>query len=136
MNNPEVSLSAFNSKLIDYYKKIAQVKVLPVTGDPDLMLGNQIATHLFRMIQEGVTNALKHASPSLVTVQLEAENGLLEASVCDSGAGMDTSNESMGSGLRNLRERVKELNGTLEIRSEKGKGTRLKIKFPLIRSIA
>nr|MCU0386329.1 sensor histidine kinase [Flavihumibacter sp.] len=136
MNNPEVQLSAFNSKLIDYYKKIAQVKVLPVAGNPELVLGNQIATHLFRIIQEGVTNALKHASSSLVIVHLEAENGLLKASISDSGTGMDTSNENMGSGLRNLRDRVKELNGTLEIQSEKGNGTRLTIQFPMIRSFA
>jgi signal transduction histidine kinase len=136
MNNPEIQLAAFNSKLIDFYKKIASVKVLPLSGDTDMVLGNELATHLFRIIQEAVTNALKHAGASLVTVQLEAENGLLKASISDSGAGMDTSSESMGSGLRNLRERVKELEGKLEIRSEKGNGTRLSIELPLIRSIA
>jgi len=136
MNNPEVQLSAFNSKLIDYYKKITQVKVLPVAGNPELVLGNQIATHLFRIIQEGVTNALKHANASLVTVQLEAVNSLLKAWISDSGVGMDTSKESIGSGLRNLQERVKELNGTIEIKSEKGNGTRLTIELPLIRRFA
>lgn len=136
MNNPDITLDAFNSKLIDFYKKLVQVNVQPLSGDGNLVLGTKIGTQLFRMIQEAVTNALKHANANLVTIQLQAENATIQATISDTGTGMDKSAEQQGSGIRNLRERVKELNGILDIQSENGKGTTLHIELPLLRNFA
>lgn len=136
MNNPAISLSAFNAKLIDFYKKIAPVRILQPAGHPNLVLGTRVATQLFRIIQESVTNALKHANPTEVQVHLQVKDHFLCAEVKDNGNGMDESQSTSGAGLNNLRERVKELGGNLSIESHPDTGTLLRFSIPLLRNNA
>ena len=53
------------------------------------ILDNQTATHLYRMSQEALANALKHGKPRHIAVRLKAEGGLVTLEIADDGQGLD-----------------------------------------------
>lgn len=92
---------------------------------------------LFRIIQEGLNNISRHARAGLAQVHLELDSARgVAVSVCDDGCGFDptrlrlTSYQSGQFGLRQMRERILALGGTLDIRSVLGQGTELSITLP------
>ncbi|SDC37919.1 two-component system, NarL family, sensor histidine kinase DegS [Pelagirhabdus alkalitolerans] len=87
---------------------------------------------LFRLIQESVQNAMKHAKPSLVQVKIEIKSNQVTVVICDNGIGFDLEQKKDKSfGLIGMRERVEMLDGELKIDSKLGKGTTIYIKIPL-----
>lgn len=104
-------------------------------------LPSHLETALFRFVQEGVTNAVKHAEASDVSVVLALEDGHVVARVEDNGRGFDVSKlarpqATEGFGLTGIRERVALLGGTVESRSEPREGTRLVARIPLPGEVA
>lgn len=91
------------------------------------------ASQLFRVAQEGLTNALKHAQPGKVDIVLKFDPDVLELSIIDDGIGfLATAPEIEGHfGLRGLRERARALRGVLELDTSPGQGTRLRLKVPM-----
>jgi signal transduction histidine kinase len=77
---------------------------------------------------EALTNALKHASPSRVVVETARDDGRLRLVVADDGVG--GADESAGSGLGGMRDRVAAQGGTLAIDSPPGAGTRIAVELP------
>ncbi|MFB1098018.1 sensor histidine kinase [Terribacillus sp. JSM ZJ617] len=87
---------------------------------------------LFRLTQEAVQNAVKHAEPSTIKVRLEVMQDLVVISIIDDGKGFDVTVKKENSfGIIGMRERVEMLNGSIAFHSEIGKGTRVLIKVPL-----
>ncbi len=91
--------------------------------------------HLLRITKECVQNALRHASPHKIHVQLRYGSKSVGLQIQDDGCGFDSSSadsagHAAGFGLRGLKERVDEIQGTLQIQSGKGQGTRIQIDFP------
>ncbi|MFP7255446.1 histidine kinase [Terribacillus goriensis] len=87
---------------------------------------------LFRLTQEAVQNAVKHAEPSTIKVRLEVMQDLVVISIIDDGKGFDVAVKKENSfGIIGMRERVEMLNGSIAFHSEIGKGTRVLIKVPL-----
>ncbi|PAE09047.1 histidine kinase [Terribacillus saccharophilus] len=87
---------------------------------------------LFRLTQEAVQNAVKHAEPSTIKVRLEVMQELVVISIIDDGKGFDVTVKKENSfGIIGMRERVEMLDGTIAFHSEIGKGTRVLIKVPL-----
>ncbi len=93
-------------------------------------LSDELSTQVYRIIQESVTNMLKHAKASQVTLLINTENQILNLAICDNGVGFDAGVDHEGNGLKNIRERIARCNGYVEIKSGK-KGTRIKIKVPI-----
>lgn len=85
---------------------------------------------LIRVIQECLNNAIKHAQPKLIRVDLKFIAEHLEVLITDNGVGFDTTKESNGSGMHNLKSRMKTIGGTIEIDSTLGKGTQIKLLLP------
>lgn len=91
---------------------------------------------LFRIIQESLNNASQHANASSAHISLVVhDNGGVAATVRDNGKGFDTSqidptDQAGHFGLRQMRERILSLGGTLDIRSQLGQGTELTITLP------
>jgi signal transduction histidine kinase len=87
--------------------------------------GQEASISIYRMVQELVTNALKHSNASQVIVQLIKDGGKLNITVEDNGQGFDTNllKHSKGMGWVNLANRVAYLKGSVEVHSETGKGT-------------
>lgn len=86
-----------------------------------------IVLTLLRMIQELITNAVKHADATQIIVQAGLEDGFLLIEVEDDGKGFDTKQVKRNMGLNNLESRVKSLGGRLEIDSRIGEGTNFMI---------
>ena len=104
---------------------------------PDLRLPHELATALFRAIQEVLTNVAKHADADHVLVQISLENGIVEVEIEDDGKGFDpasvrpSAGDLRGLGLLGIRERVELFDGTVEFDSSPGNGTRVYIRVPL-----
>ena len=96
-------------------------------------LDSSVEIIAYRIVQELLTNVLKHAVATEVLVQLIKEENRLNILVEDNGKGFDTSmlENSKGAGWTNIRSRVDYLKGRLDINSEINKGTSVSIEFNL-----
>lgn len=92
-----------------------------------------VEDHLFRILQESVSNTLRHSKATSLEVLLIHRDDLIILRIADDGIGFDVNEETVGSyGLSNMEERAKEIGGHLKIVSVKNKGTRLEVKVPLV----
>ncbi len=94
-------------------------------------LDNTLKTELFKIIQELITNTLKHANAKEITIQLTKLEDSLKLLYEDDGIGFDTHNIQEGIGLKNIKERLKTIDGTLHIDSHKNRGTIIDIDVDL-----
>ena len=100
----------------------------------DVKLTSSIEDHLFRIVQELLSNTLRHAKANELEVYLHKINNNLLLRVIDDGAGFNMNESKTGSyGLNNIRERVAGIGGTVKIISFKGQGTSIEIKVPLMK---
>ena len=91
------------------------------------------STVLFRVVQECLTNAARHAGAGHVGIELRRRGGWLRLAVRDDGRGFDREKIRLhsGFGLMGMRERVLALGGTVRIESAPGEGTAVLIRIPL-----
>jgi two-component system NarL family sensor kinase len=82
---------------------------------------------LYRIAQEALNNALKHADATTVTICLNSDGKLLELVITDDGHGFDPENVRLGIGLESMKERTEKLGGVFNIISSSGKGTSIKV---------
>lgn len=98
------------------------------------LLSADAITAAFRIVQEGITNALRHAEASTIAVRLYNAGDQFCIDISDDGRGFDRNNADTehegGFGLIFMQERVRELNGTLRIDTSPGNGTRISACFP------
>lgn len=100
---------------------------------PRLVVEARIATTLFRILQEALTNVLRHAGANRVSVQLRAARGCVTLEVEDDGRGISEKaiKESMSLGLIGMRERVAEHGGVFGIVGSEESGTRITVDLPM-----
>ena len=91
-------------------------------GRADTRHAPELESTLYRLVQEALTNVVKHAGASRVTVALIEDDGTVELSVTDDGAGFQTDAASEGFGLIGMRERVALLGGELDFDSQLRRG--------------
>ncbi|MGP1909613.1 sensor histidine kinase [Metabacillus sp. JX24] len=100
----------------------------------DVQLDKGIEDHLFRILQESVSNTLRHSKAETLEVLFIERDDLVLLRVIDDGIGFKVDAAKTGSyGLQNMHERAAQLGGTLKIVSFPGKGTKLEVKIPLVR---
>lgn len=88
-----------------------------------LIQDNVVATHLFRIAQEAITNAIRHGKPKRIEIGLTETSGLIKLWIRDNGAGMPVRRqEKSGLGLRIMRYRAGMIGGSLAIQKEAGGG--------------
>ena len=97
-----------------------------------IAIDSEIATAVFRIFQETLTNVARHANASEVKVQLAEEDGDLTLHVHDNGRGIgeDELVSANSLGILGMRERALLLGGTLTITGELGKGTTVRLRIP------
>jgi PAS domain S-box-containing protein len=86
---------------------------------------------IYRIIQEQLNNILKYANASEIKIELKKETEYLTVSIKDNGKGFDTSIESKGIGLKNIKHRAELFNGIVQIKSSPGNGCKMKIIFKI-----
>jgi two-component system sensor histidine kinase UhpB len=116
--------------------KESNVRVEVGSSNEMMRLPPHIETQLFRILQEAVSNILRHANASKVTINLRPEDGNMALEVKDNGCGFDvkkTAGEAVTRkqlGLLGIQERVSLVNGTLKVESVPGQGTTLRVYVP------
>jgi two-component system sensor histidine kinase UhpB len=96
-------------------------------------LGPSVALTVYRVVQEGLINALRHAQPASVAVRVQAEGGRLSVVVEDDGTGLPADWSRPGHfGLRGLRERVLNLGGVFAVGNRAPSGVRMAAEIPLV----
>ena len=112
-----------------------QIQVLkPINNKLLLNADKQII--LFRIVQESLQNAIKHAGASTINIDIKNINNTLLLSIKDNGNGFsETAIKNNGMGLANMKHRAQILGGTFNIESQKEKGTCIKIELPITENI-
>ncbi|MFZ4876666.1 PAS domain-containing sensor histidine kinase [Janthinobacterium sp. Mn2066] len=100
---------------------------------PDLGLDQRQTSAIFRVLQESLSNIVRHAQASEVDVVLAQEVGHIALRISDNGVGMLPGDDGKrcAFGLKSIRERVQAMGGELQIDSQPGQGTTLAIRVPL-----
>ncbi|MGB3849631.1 MAG: ATP-binding protein [Tunicatimonas sp.] len=94
---------------------------------PDDDLQESTRLTIYRIIQELINNAVKHAQASEILVQYMRAEGTIHITVEDDGVGFEPSDQSAGMGLTNIKNRVAYLNGTMELHTSSAEGTTVTI---------
>ncbi|MCP1675533.1 PAS domain S-box-containing protein [Natronocella acetinitrilica] len=128
----DFGLAAAAEWLVKEYEESAGVQVDLHLGQEEFALGDVVATAVFRILQEALTNIARHAQADRVAVRLVLEGEMLCLEVRDDGRGFDPEQAGLleSYGLLGMRERVKLLDGVIEINSEPGLGTRITVRVP------
>ncbi|GIN89278.1 signal transduction histidine-protein kinase/phosphatase DegS [Siminovitchia terrae] len=115
---------------VEEYHKTTNIEFVYFGKDTRLPQKYEVA--LFRLIQEAVHNALKHAQSRTIQVKVEIQSEHVYVIVKDDGIGFDVNVKKSGSyGMMGMRERVEILDGLLSIHSKQGAGTVISIKIPV-----
>jgi len=93
-------------------------------------LPEEHTTCIYRLVQEAVNNAARHASARTVQVELRRQDERVYVSVRDDGAGFDT-RIVRGLGLLGMEERVRRLGGRIAVDSQPGRGTAISVELPV-----
>jgi PAS domain S-box-containing protein len=104
--------------------------------DADWVQDDGLATALFRIVQEALTNVVRHAQATKVQVTLGYYEQALLLSIQDNGCGFDPGVSSGGIGLVSMRERCAAIGAGFVVRSSKGAGTVLEVRVPVEEDIA
>jgi signal transduction histidine kinase len=135
----DLGLEAALKFLAESVSRRSGVTVL-VEGSTGGRLPSAVETALYRTVQEALNNVVRHAAAPHAVVRLDRSNGEIRCSIRDDGIGFPTGaragEPARGLGLIGIRERVAHLGGTVEIRSEPGKGTEVFVPIPLETSYA
>jgi signal transduction histidine kinase len=107
--------------------------LLAPRSDFDDGLDDRSATALFRILQESLTNVLRHAQAGRVEVELDRDASQFQMRIADDGVGMsrERTRTPKTFGLQGMRERLRMLDGSLQISSVPNRGTELRITIPV-----
>ena len=122
---------------VNRYAKRLDIEVEFEAIDFEERLAAEVETALYRVVQEALTNAARHAQANRVRIRLEREESTVAGFIEDDGQGFDVEEvagretSERGAGLLGIRERVASLGGRFRIQSRPGQGTRLSLEIPI-----
>jgi signal transduction histidine kinase len=126
---PQPGLAAITA-LVEQVRDAGLPVALRVDGTP-VELDPGVALTVYRIVQEGLTNALKHAGSATAQVRLAFDATALTVEVVDTGRGPQPGGERIGHGLVGMRERVALYGGTLHTGPRPGGGYRMQARMPM-----
>lgn len=120
------------SNEIELIRRISSLEVnFKVCGEP-VFMESQRELIIFRVIQEGLNNVLKHSQGQNIALTLNYLGPDLEVTLLDDGIGFRKNNDSKnGSGLMNIKSRIESLSGSFQFCNNEEKGARLSFKIPI-----
>lgn len=129
----EQPLAAALSGLVREFKAVSRMEVNFQCEGSEPAMAVAVRVALYRVCQEGLANACKHSGAHEVELRLAFQEAGLVARLEDDGCGFEP-DQGRGHGLGNMRSRVQEVGGSLELESRPGEGTRLTVMLPYERS--
>lgn len=95
------------------------------------VISNKDKIHVYRIVQETLHNIYKHANARHVLIGFKLKKTVICLKIIDDGVGFDVNKAKPGIGLKNINSRVKDIKGTIHIKSKKEKGTTVIIELPI-----
>lgn len=127
----DFGVGAALDNLVKMTSKASGIKMSYIYSMKDVRLPNSINIGLYRIAQEAINNSLKHSGASEIKMSLTEFDDRISFYFKDDGHGFDVSKSYPGSGLLNIKERCRILNGSIHIESGK-EGTELEIDIPKV----
>ena len=134
--------AALEHYLGHWQQRLPQIRfAIELDGDLD-NLGEQMSLAIYRLTQEGLTNAARHAHAAQVQIQVSCRNPAPGATsevvfrMADDGCGADLAARRSGLGLIGMRERVEMLGGDLQLRSESARGFEIVARIPVTHPVS
>ena len=122
---------------VETHLTAAGVKAHFETAGPERRMPTNLETAIFRIIQEAVTNIVRHAGAESASISIDFEETSIAVHIEDDGKGFDldeamrTTREGRGLGLLSMKERAALLGGGLNIKSRPGQGTQIDLEIPV-----
>jgi signal transduction histidine kinase len=114
----------------DFRRRYSPRVDLSITGDLS-DLPDHLRTGVYRIVQEALTNCVRHAKAQHVDINVNRSGPRLDLVVADDGVGFDAAARPSGLGLLGIEERVRELHGTYTLHTKPNRGTRLLVTLPV-----
>jgi signal transduction histidine kinase len=114
---------ARNNSANDLQIFLSTPQILSVSPDKQIIL--------FRIIQEALQNAIKHASAKNIAITITEDNTAITTIIKDDGSGFDTNDDIKGMGLMNMKQRTQLLDGSITWQSNADEGTVINITLPV-----
>jgi signal transduction histidine kinase len=127
----DFGLAAALERLTDNFREQTGLSVHFVTRLDDEQLPSETATALYRIVQEALTNVIKHSRAGNVSILVTRKNEQVAVVIEDDGVGFDPERPVEGFGIQGMRERVELLGGSLRVESGTESGTTLAVEVPL-----
>ncbi|CAN5435744.1 hypothetical protein BH09BAC5_BH09BAC5_05910 [soil metagenome] len=138
INKEEIAISALKEKIQEHLSRLSEAIngihfSVEMVNENELILKPSQAIHIFRLVQEAVNNAIKHSGSDAITVRIVYQHsGNLIITVSDNGKGFNVNENFEGHyGLVNMRSRIEEIGGKLNINSTLTSGTEIIFEVPV-----
>lgn len=139
MNTKEVTIEDLRMRIFNFIEK-AKLAIEGISFDftidedlSNLSFSSIEGMNIYRVVQEGVHNSIKYASANKIKVDFYKEKNNIIIKISDNGTGFDPKNAILGNGILNMKKRIKELHGTIELNSDNTNGTEILIQLPFKR---
>jgi signal transduction histidine kinase len=128
-----VGLVAALKELSEKVENLFRISCLFVCDGPVLVHDNAVATHLYRITQETISNAVKHGKAKTVVIDLTADRGELCLKITDDGVGLGNApGDGKGIGLQTMEYRARLIGGAFDVLPGESAGTTVVCTVPLI----
>ena len=123
MNANEISFEDLKTRIYNFIEKAKDARnTINFSFEMDrqleiVKLSSVQGMNIYRTIQEAINNALKHANPNNITIQVTKESNKIKITIIDDGTGFNATENSDGNGLGNMEKRIREIGGTFAIKS-------------------
>ena len=132
MNKSEISLEDLQSRISNFIEKadassegISFKFHFNLEDIENLKFTSVKGMNIYRIIQESINNALKHANAKQITVNVTSKEQQLVFEIKDDGKGFDSNEIIMGNGITNIKKRARDIGAKLQVTSKPGNGTRV-----------
>lgn len=126
----DFGLDAALRSLTENFSQRTGIAISFRSGLDGVRLGDQVETNFFRITQESLTNAARHAQATSVSVEIETHAGEVTLTIRDNGQGFNFSRRSRGLGLAGMQTRARACGGALRIEAALGEGVVIEVKCP------
>lgn len=129
----EYGLMLALESLIENVEKTSGINISFTSKIGDLNLRKQASINLYRIIQEGINNAIIHGKSSHISIDLRRENDKISGTIKDNGIGVNLEDPDLekGLGMRSMQFRIQSMSGTINFDSHPKQGMRITLKIPI-----
>ncbi len=136
MNHSEITLKDLQARILNFIENAGKAReninfkfINELPKNQKLIFDSKRGMHIYRILQEAINNAIKHANPETITTTLRESNNELILKIADNGKGFNPNDNTQGNGLKSLKTRAESLKGSLQVDSSE-KGTIITLKIP------